>query len=651
MTVDEYGSIYISCGNGVVVLNADGSEKAAYTFDIGVATDVVVAPDGSLYVSSGYFGSSFPYVTVLQPNGTVLSLFDLSAINNTVATAVAVGLGVDFTTGVIYVLNGGGVIGLYRVNGSLVSAINTGYASPSGFVRASSGTMYVATGPQLSVAVFNSAGVQTAVYDLSAYGVTPANLALDSANRLYVCDSYTTRIVVLSSTGAVVGQYNPTPDFSTTYGVVVDAAGRLYVANQAGSDIVILQPVSGQSLTINLATGYTSTSYTADSLSTTNGAQDANWKVGGQPAQVVTANGAGFNPQWLPNGPTSNWVALSATSLAASTQAQTLNFTRTFTLPASSTVDISTLHLTGQLACDKACHLCLNGALVISLDGQGWYTNYDSWRFGYYNDFTVAPSQLLLGGVNTLLLSLSTQNTTTADPEAQFTGFRLEGYVNAIVSASSVRGDPQFAGLRGQSFQVHGIDGAAYALICEHHTASNARFVFLDAGRCPIVAGAPLTNCWSHPGSYMQALSFQVRDEADGTVHTAVLTAGPASEGFASVEVDGVLLSVGSSVAVSSASFSVARISSHAVRVVTPSFELDVESSDRFVNLQQLRPRVPLDELTSHGLLGQTHSRTLHPSTLRHIEGEVDDYSLADDDLLATDFLYSRFVRQTVSEQ
>src|SRR6185437_8165113 len=43
--------------------------------------------------------------------------------------------------------------------------------------------------------------------------------------------------------------------------------------------------------------------------------------------------------------------------------------------------------------------------------------------------------------------------------------------IPAAAPASSARGDPQFIGLRGQSFQVHGIDRAVYALISEEHTA------------------------------------------------------------------------------------------------------------------------------------------------------------------------------------
>ena len=165
VTVDTQGKIFISNGNGVVVLNPDGSERAAYSFDIGIATDVVVGTDGTLYVTSGYFGFDYPYVTIVRSNGTIASFFDLSAMSLSFGT-VAVGLGVNFTSGVIYVLNGAGQIGLYRANGTLLSVIALNYTNPTGFFRAPSGVIYVATGMNQSIAVYSSTGILIAVYDL-----------------------------------------------------------------------------------------------------------------------------------------------------------------------------------------------------------------------------------------------------------------------------------------------------------------------------------------------------------------------------------------------------------------------------------------------------------------------------------------------------
>ena len=208
-------------------------------------------------------------------------------------------------------------------------------------------------------------------------------------------------------------------------------------------------------------------------------------------------------------------------------------------------------------------------------------------------------------------------------------------------SSAGVVGDPQFVGLRGQRFQVHGIDGAVYNLISEADTQVNARFAYLSAGHCPIIDGFPDTNCWSHPGSYISQLSFQQR--VNGTVHTALLTAGGAKDGFSLVQVDGRAVQVGQTATIGS--FSVYRKTAHAVSVTTAHFAFELSSSDRFIN-QAVALTVPMSHVRgAHGLLGQTHSTKLHSgSPIPFIEGGVDDYTIADDDMLGSDFPYNRFV-------
>ena len=204
--------------------------------------------------------------------------------------------------------------------------------------------------------------------------------------------------------------------------------------------------------------------------------------------------------------------------------------------------------------------------------------------------------------------------------------------------ASSITGDPQFVGLRGQSYQVHGIDGAVYSIISESNTQVNSRFVFLTEGQCPVVNGERATNCWSHPGSYLGEISFQA--VVDGKLHAALLQSGSASKGFAGVQVDGKSLSVGDKVEFGS--FSVQMLSAYNVAVTTESFAFDLSNSDMFIN-QALRARVPLSQLTAHGLIGQTHSLKTHSSSLKYIEGEVDDYTIQDGDIFGTDFVYNKF--------
>lgn len=56
-----------------------------------------------------------------------------------------------------------------------------------------------------------------------------------------------------------------------------------------------------------------------------------------------------------------------------------------------------------------------------------------------------------------------------------------------------------FSGLRGQSWQMHGIPDTIYNLVTSRSFQLNARFVFLSAGHCP----AGWLDCWTHPGTYL----------------------------------------------------------------------------------------------------------------------------------------------------
>ena len=219
----------------------------------------------------------------------------------------------------------------------------------------------------------------------------------------------------------------------------------------------------------------------------------------------------------------------------------------------------------------------------------------------------------------------------------------------ALVTApSSVLGDPLFIGLRGQSYQVHGIDGAVYALISSPSLSVSARFRFLSGPRpCPVMSftGMRSTACWSHDGSYLSEVGAMVR--ATGEAVRAV--AGNASHGFHSVEVNGKPVQVAASATGISTTetaphtATVQLLSSHELVLTAGEFRLTMESVDGFINLRSVEPLVPLGRLTSHGLLGQTWSTQLHKSTLKVIEGEVDDYVIDEGDVLGTHFMWSQY--------
>jgi len=65
-------------------------------------------------------------------------------------------------------------------------------------------------------------------------------------------------------------------------------------------------------------------------------------------------------------------------------------------------------------------------------------------------------------------------------------------FINVSHVSGSANGEPSFTGLRGQSYQVHGISGAVYNLIRDEYISLNSRFVFLTSPReCPTPCPAP----------------------------------------------------------------------------------------------------------------------------------------------------------------
>ena len=224
----------------------------------------------------------------------------------------------------------------------------------------------------------------------------------------------------------------------------------------------------------------------------------------------------------------------------------------------------------------------------------------------------------------------------------------------------SVLGDPQFVGLRGQHFQVHGMDGEVYNLIVDRENSGsgsesesssangstndgaasgagvmlvNARFRFLTSGRCPAISEP--TNCWSHPGSYLGEVG--VVSAAGSRLH---VVSGDWSVGFSAVTLDGAPLLVGSAVSVNGLSVHVK--SSYELSVSIGNFELTLDNSDRFINIAHVRVH-HWSALSSHGLLGQTWrtpSKGRANSQLKCIEGDVDDYVEKSGDLFGSDLVY-----------
>ena len=200
----------------------------------------------------------------------------------------------------------------------------------------------------------------------------------------------------------------------------------------------------------------------------------------------------------------------------------------------------------------------------------------------------------------------------------------------------SIVGDPQFVGLRGQNYQIHGVAGEIYNIVSDADLQYNSRFVFLTHGSCPIVDGKKQKGCFSHPGSYLGELGLKTR--AGDKIH---LVTGPAAEGFAKVEVNGKPIDIGQTVLLADDLGSVSRNSTHLASVNIGNWDFAFENSDMFAN-QRVRV-LDARKLRSHGLLGQTWRETTYPNAIKYIQGQVDDYVIREKDIFGDNFLYNKF--------
>ena len=200
---------------------------------------------------------------------------------------------------------------------------------------------------------------------------------------------------------------------------------------------------------------------------------------------------------------------------------------------------------------------------------------------------------------------------------------------------------------------MHGVIGSVYYLISDAQLHVNGRFDFLASGSGPAPAVVD-TQPWSHPGTYISAISVQVRRAADNTSEVDVLLVGAGGHrrGFAMVSITGRLLSSpytwqaeGEGEGAEPA-LVMQYASAHVLEVQTAQFRFHLVNSDRFLN-HEVMSRVPLSSLTAHSLLGQTHRDTTYPTQLKYIQGSVDEYEVEGEEassrLLATRFAFSRF--------
>jgi hypothetical protein len=197
-------------------------------------------------------------------------------------------------------------------------------------------------------------------------------------------------------------------------------------------------------------------------------------------------------------------------------------------------------------------------------------------------------------------------------------------------------GDPQFVGLRGQSYQVHGVSGEIYNIVSDADLQYNSRFVFLDKGECPVIKGKKQKGCFAHPGSYLGELGLKTSN--GDKIH---ISTGRARDGFTLVEVNSQPMDVGDVVTLEGGLGFVSLNSTHLATVSIGRWLFDFENSDMFVN-QRVRV-LDVAGLRSHGMLGQTWREITYPTSLKYIQGTVDDYVIRNGDIFGDDFVYNTF--------
>jgi hypothetical protein len=294
----------------------------------------------------------------------------------------------------------------------------------------------------------------------------------------------------------------------------------------------------------------------------------------------------------------------------------------------------------------------LNGVFHNNTNGNSTFYDVDGSGEVSGIEFTNWGSNVRAAINNTVFLNVTEyiqvgQGTLSHITQCDYTyEFIFNNPLGGASSGANVVGDPQFKGLRGQSFQVHGVDGAVYNLISDANMQLNSRFTFLEGPRpCPVMpsTGKVSVACWSHPGSYLSELALKT----SGSSQLSIVS-GEASQGFSSVQLDGKSITVGSTVELSftdsAMTGSLTVDSTHELTIRSGLFEVVVENNDGFVNLRSVYVSAAnWPKLAAHGLLGQTWQNKRYGGQVKEIEGEVDDYLVEDDDMFGDSFLFNKF--------
>lgn len=178
-------------------------------------------------------------------------------------------------------------------------------------------------------------------------------------------------------------------------------------------------------------------------------------------------------------------------------------------------------------------------------------------------------------------------------------------------------GDPHFSGFLGQQFNLEGESGLVYNVLSAANMQINTRLVQLSVGdaltraemrmaRLKSLFVLPNTYWFDHSGPYMGELGLAMLNG-----HQLYAQAGQYVNGFASVQLDGVNMSVSSEAVVLGSGADAITIShptAHTLTVSTASVELTFTNSDLFFNIENSHLKADFDFQATPfgGALGQT---------------------------------------------
>jgi len=292
-------------------------------------------------------------------------------------------------------------------------------------------------------------------------------------------------------------------------------------------------------------------------------------------------------------------------------------------LPGTTTVDTSVNNVQFFLRWSDATGLSIGSAyLVDATDPTMTTKNGGNIVTTAHNG--VATFQIyVVGGSSSGLYQLMSSD--MADPKLCHEGYSCQ----FNICQTGGFGDPQFVGLQGQQFQVHGRPDTLFKLISypSHGFALNSEFVYLAEGTCDYNN----TVCWTHPGTYFGKMGMLLDNST-----RVLVNSGSHKQGLQVYINDKRVKASDNAILFGASSLHVVDFDS--VEVRTKDFFITLVNSDSFLNMDLvLLDKVLLqngkksDALDSdlHGLLGQTWRLKEYSSNTgvkRPYKGTTDDY-------------------------